>query len=92
MNNINATWEDEENNRHVHYSVEYTIENGQIEICGVTPLKVSFVCPQSNTVIRKVHVHTTGGRRILNRQIQSSGQIEALAAEIADREGLLATA
>ena len=92
MNNINATWEDEENNRHVQFSVEYTIENGRVEIHAVAPSKISFVCPQTNTVNRVINIHTDGGRRMLERQLVAAGQIEALATEIAGREGLLATA
>ena len=58
MNTMLGQWEDEENNRQVQFSIDYTIEDSSIEIKSVTPNKVSFVCPESNTVVRTIGVHT----------------------------------
>ena len=92
MNNMIASWEDEENNRQIHFSVTYVVENGKVEINDVTPDKVAFVCPESNTVLRQIGVHTSGGRSHLASKLTAAGQIDQLATEIAKREGLLVNA
>ena len=92
MKNTIATWEDEENNRHIQFSVDYSIENNQVEIKSVTPNKISFVCPTTNTVTRAIGIHTETGQSFLVSKIQEAGQIEAVAHEIAQREGLLVSA
>ncbi len=92
MSSTIATWEDEDTNRHIQFSVEYTIENDRVEIGNVTPNKVSFVCPTSNTVTRAIGVHTNSGRSHLVDQIRTAGKIETVVNEIANREGLLASA
>ncbi|MCH2183414.1 MAG: hypothetical protein MK108_15555 [Mariniblastus sp.] len=92
MKNTIATWEDEENNRHIQFLVAYAIENNQVEIKSVTPNKISFVCPTTNTVTRAVGIHTETGQAFLASKIQAAGQISAVADEIAQREGLLVSA
>jgi hypothetical protein len=92
MKSMIATWEDEENNRHIQFSVDYTIENNEVEIKIVTPKKVSFVSPQTNTVTRAVAVHTQAGQEFLAIQIKQAGKMETILMEIATREGLLVSA
>ena len=79
-----CTWEDETSNRQVQFSVEYTIENGAVTIKTVTPNKVSFVCPETNTVKNSVGVHTETGRNLLSSQFRNSMGFERLATAIAN--------
>ena len=76
MNSMEMTWEDEDGNRNVQFSINYTIENSDIEIANVTPTAVSFTCQQSNTVTNSVGVHTEKGRKMLADQIVKAGQME----------------
>ena len=92
MKNTIATWEDEENNRHIQFLVAYAIENNEVEIKSVTPNKISFVCPDTNTFTRAIGVHTKTGQDFLAAKIKEAGKIEAVAIEIAQREGLLVSA
>jgi len=85
MGSYIATWEDEENNRQIQFSVEYTAENGTVEIAKVTPTKVSFICPESNTCLNSVRVHTATGRTMLANHFRSKGNFGRLALEIAER-------
>ena len=78
-----ATWEDEANNRQIQFSVDYVIENGAIEIKTVTPEKVSFVCPETNTCYRTVGVWTQSGRNLLAGAFHDSGATEHLRNAIA---------
>ena len=90
MGTYNATWEDEDNNRLVLFSVDYTTENGSVEIASMTPTKVSFVCRESKTCTRSIGVHTNAGRDLLAKQFAKSGRISELAAEVAARTELAA--
>ena len=92
MSNTIAIWEDEENNRNIQFSMEYSVENGSVNIFNVTPTKVSFICPESNTVTRSISVHTDAGRELLANKIKNSGQLDSIATEIASREGMLISA
>ncbi len=87
MNNMVTKWEDEENNRNVQYSVNYTIESDGIEIVDVTPRQVDFVGQE-----RSVGVHTTKGRIHLAEKIKQSGHIDLIKQQIANKEGLLTNA
>lgn len=60
-----TNWEDEENNRIVGLAVDYKLDNDQVELLEVTPSFVTFIDPQSNLPIRRINVHTNGGRRVL---------------------------
>jgi hypothetical protein len=77
-----CTWEDETSNRQVQFSIGFTNENGTVAIESVTPHKVSFVCPTSNTLLRSVGVHTRSGREFLAAQFRSSQAFAKLAAVI----------
>ena len=85
MNSTIAKWEDDENNRQVQYSVDYTIENGSIDIVNVTPRQVDFACETKNSV----GVHTAKGKSLLAEKIQASGHLNQVKNEIAAKEGLL---
>ncbi len=87
MKSTLCTWEDETSNRHIQFSVEYTIENGAVAIKTVTPNKVSFVCPETNTIEHSMGVHTDKGREMLTEQFRSSMGFEKLAAAIANPNG-----
>ena len=47
MKSCQATWEDEENNRHVELVVNYQLDATRVEINDVTPTRVTFLCPTS---------------------------------------------
>jgi hypothetical protein len=85
MGTYDATWEDEDNSRLVQFSVDYTTENGSIEIASMTPTKVTFVCRESNTYLRSIGVHTNAGRELLAKQFEQTGRVSDLAAEVAAR-------
>lgn len=72
MKSTLCTWEDEVCNRQVQFSIGFTNENGTVEINTVTPQKVSFICPTSNTVLRSVGVNTDSGRMLLARKFRAS--------------------
>ena len=82
-----CTWEDETSNRHIQFSVDYVIDRGAVEIKSVTPHKVSYVCPESNTVQNSVGVHTRTGRQLLANQFRKSEAWEKLAFAIANPNG-----
>jgi len=88
MGNLLASWEDEENNRQIQFAVEYTIAGANVEITSVTPNKVSFVCPETNTCLRTVGVHTSAGRDLLADRILKSGRMQELRTEIAQRHNI----
>lgn len=92
MNSMIATWEDEENNRHIQFLVAYAIEKNEVEIKSITPNKISFVCPDTNTVTRAIGVHTKTGQEFLESKIKEAGKMENVTLEIAKREGLLISA
>jgi hypothetical protein len=80
-----ATWEDEENNRHIQFSVDYKAENGSVEIDTITPIKVSFICPQSNTCLRTIGVYTHAGRQMLMNYFRNRGAVDRLIDQIIAR-------
>ena len=82
-----CTWEDETSNRQIQFSVDYLIENGAVSIRNVTPNKVSFVCPDTNTVRRSVGVHTAAARQMLSGQFRNSMGYERLASAVANPNG-----
>jgi hypothetical protein len=85
MGTFLATWEDEENNRNVQFSVNYRAENDQVEILNVTPVKISFTCPETNTCVRTLGVHTEAGRRHLSQRFLQAGKVDELKQQIAAR-------
>ena len=84
MNSVQATWEDEENNRRVELVVNYRLDTKRVEISGVTPTRVNFVCPTTGKTTRSIGVWTEGARRVLNRQIAHSGRLATLSQELAE--------
>jgi hypothetical protein len=84
MNSVQATWEDEENNRQVELVVNYRLDAKRVEINEVTPTRVNFLCPTSGNTTRSIGIWTNGARRLLNRQIAGSGRLATLSQEIAD--------
>ena len=82
MQRIEANWEDEENNRHVAFSVEYARQDDAIEIRAMTPKHVTFLCPESNSPLRTIGVWTDKGRALLTGQLHDSGHISRLEQQI----------
>lgn len=87
--NMLAQWEDGENHRQIQFSIEYAIENSTVVLNRVTPVKVTFICPDSNTVLRSIGVHTDKGASLLRNQLADSGKLDELAVEIGEKHGLL---
>ena len=84
MKSFQATWEDEETSRQVELVVNYQLDQTRVEINGVTPTRVTFLCPTSKKPLRSIGVWTNGGRRLLTKQAIAADQVEPLAHEIAD--------
>ena len=82
MHMIETHWEDEENNRHVAFAVEFVRRNDAVEIQSLTPKQVTFLCPQSNAPLRSIGVWTEKGRELLANQFRASEQIAQLEKEI----------
>ncbi len=91
MSTFAATWEDDENNRQVQFSVDYTTENGAVEIESITPNQVNFVCPTSKNTTRTMGVWTAKGADHLRSKIATSGVIENVKTQIAERDGMTLT-
>jgi hypothetical protein len=89
MGIANVTWEDEENNRQVQFSVAYAIENEALTIREVTPQSVSFLCSERAAPIRSIRVHTATGRRVLVRQFKQSPQFASVARQLTERQSAL---
>lgn len=90
MNSIEMTWEDEDGNRNVQFSINYTVENADVEIANVTPTAISFICPESKSVTRTIGVHTEKGRNMLADQFAKAGQMEKALAKINEAELVVA--
>lgn len=86
--NLLAQWNDETNFRQVQFSVDYTIENSNLSINSLTPVKVSFLDKNNQTVVKSIGVHTATGRRMLTEQVKASGKVQEISNEIANRAGL----
>ncbi len=84
MKTFQATWEDEETSRQVELVVNYQLDNTRVEINGVTPTRVTFLCPTSKKPLRSVRGWTNGGRRLLTKQALAAGQLKPLAEEVAE--------
>ena len=87
--NMLAQWEDGENHRQTQFSVDYSIENSRVTIDRITPNKVTFICPTTNTAVRSVGVHTDKGQALLSEQFRQSGKLEELIVQIGRKNGLL---
>lgn len=88
--NMLAQWEDGENNRQIQFSIDFSIKDSVVAIEQVTPMKVTFVCEETNTVLRSVGVHTEKGKAMLCNQFAASGKLDELVNKIASKNGLLA--
>jgi len=84
MKTFQATWEDEESSRQVELVVNYQLDSTRVEINGVTPTRVTFLCPTSKKPLRSVGVWTDGGRRMLVKQAIEAGQLHPLAGGVAE--------
>ena len=84
MNSMIAKWEDEENNRQVQFSVDYSIESDNIEIVNVTPRQVDFTNDKNS-----IGVHTAKGKMHLAEKIKASGHLDLVKNQIAEKEGVL---
>ncbi|MCA9177003.1 MAG: hypothetical protein KDB14_21085 [Planctomycetales bacterium] len=83
MNSHQITWEDDDCNRHIQFSISYEMEGSAVKINAVTPTAVSFTCPESKATLRTIRVHTNAGRQMLANHFANSGHLEQVAEEIA---------
>lgn len=90
MGTYTTQWEDDDNNRILELSVQYTLNGSDLAITHVTPASVSFVDPGSREVVRKIGVHTAKGRHFLLRLFDAKVGHGRLHQELSDT--LLATA
>ena len=82
MQSTQVVWEDDENNRQVVLSVQWTDGGSGTEVCGILPHQVRFLCPESRSVLRTLGVWTAAGRELLARQFQQSAQYASLHQEL----------
>jgi hypothetical protein len=82
MNVANVTWEDEENNRRVEFSIAYAIENQELTIREITPKSIAFLAAAEKRPLQTIQVHTSTGRRLLARQLSNSGAWESIKQQI----------
>ena len=87
MNSTLVTWEDEDNNRQIQFSVDYSSESGAVEIEKVTPEKVSMVCPDTNTCLRTIGVWTDAGRNHLANKFRQSTALQQLKSTLGSHLG-----
>ena len=92
MMSYEMTWEDEDCNRSVQFSIAYSIESSEVKIAEITPNSVSFLCPESGEVTRTIGVHTAKGRQHLVDQFATVQRTEEVVNTIAERAGLLVSA
>jgi hypothetical protein len=85
MGMTSVTWEDEENNRQVEFSLAYAIENQEVTIREITPKAVAFLSAQQVAPVRSIGVHTQAGRQMLARQFKKSRQYANLTKQIASQ-------
>lgn len=82
MQTIESHWEDAENHRRVAFSAKFTRTSGAVEIQGLTPKQVTFLCPESKGELRTIGVWTEKGRELLAHQLRTSGHLTELERKI----------
>lgn len=82
MNTVESHWEDAENNRRIAFSVGVARAPQGVELKGVTPTQVTFLCPESKTPVRTIGVWTDKGRELLAHQLRTSGHLTELERQI----------
>lgn len=90
--NMLAQWEDEENHRQIQFSIDYTIESSAVVLDKLTPVKITFICPETNSVLRSVGVHTEKGKSMIADQFAKSGKLDELIIAIGEKHDLVLTA
>ena len=89
MQSTRVNWEDEANNRIVSLVVDFTADansTGEIELHRLTPIKVTFLCPDSRTQLRTVAVHSKTGRRLLAQAFVNAGKLPELKSRLLEHE------
>lgn len=85
MSSTNVNWEDEESNRIVSFVVDFTAGD-EVELHRLTPTKVTFLCPDTQTPIRSIGVHREAGRGVLVRAFENAGQVPELKQRLKDHD------
>ena len=99
MNAYRIVWEDEAKAREIELFVDYTLEDGAVQVDAIRPTKVTFYNVETKHPIRSMGIHTPTARRLLSEQylaardgisleeeirIQHELRDEALAEQIAE--------
>ncbi|HRX79001.1 MAG: hypothetical protein H6821_04725 [Planctomycetaceae bacterium] len=82
MNSYQSVWEDDETSRRVELLVNYSQHDAGVTINEITPIKVTFLCPNTKASRRSIGVWTKTGRAMLAHQFRTAGRIESLEQEI----------
>ena len=73
-----TNWEDEENNRIVQLTVEYSVAGSRIEIEDVTPTSILFIDAATRTPRRRIRLWTDTARRLLRTKHADTVGVETL--------------
>jgi len=84
MPTIQATWEDDENNRIVALAVQYTVDADEVKLHCVTPTTVTFLDTASRSPVRTIGVHTAAGAKLLRKHWRTRGGVERLEHELTE--------
>ena len=82
MQNYETSWEDEENNRIVDLSVDYSVAGDSIEVNKIAPKKVTFLCSETKQPQRSVQVYGDRARRHLEGRFRQGNRLELLEIEL----------
>lgn len=88
MHSYQSIWQDEQLNRKVEVMVNYSLAESGVSINGVTPTRVTFLCPETKNEVRSIGVWTERGRNHLVQVLHSAGHIDQLSQEIADAHSM----
>ena len=83
MNSYQSVWEDDETNRKVELLVNYSLNEAGVTINEITPIKVTFLDPATQAIVRSIGVWTKAGRTLLANRVRAAGHLESLEQEIA---------
>ena len=81
-------WNDEAAGRLIKFIVDYSITGDMLHVLDLKPVEVSIVDILSQTVKKKVSVHTQRGQALLRGRFIDSGMLEGLVDRIAKKHDL----
>jgi hypothetical protein len=72
MHSYRIFWEDQERNREVEIFVDYTLQDGLVQVTQVRPTHVTLYDTATQQPSRTLGVYTQAGRRLLGRLYEAS--------------------